>query len=159
MKKYILILTVGLLLIAGTNYAYAQQKGQFELGGIINSPTGVSAKGWINEQVAIDGALSFSLSDNFSSVYLHSDILFHSNSLNGKLGLTGSNADAYYGAGLRFSGGDLDEHLGLRFPGGITYGIDDTPLITFFEIAPVLDVSPDVGLRFAGAVGARFNLN
>lgn len=158
MKRYLLVFVLGLFLIANANTAYAQ-KGQVELGGIINGPNGLSIKGWVSNQVAIDGALSFNVSDNFSRVYLHSNILFHSNSLNEKLGLTGSKATAYYGAGLRILAGDFDETVGIRFPGGVSYRIEDTPLVTFFEIVPTLDVSPDIGFGFDGAVGVRFHLN
>lgn len=159
MKRYILVLTLGFILLSSANYAHAQQKGRLELGGMVGTPTGISAKGWVSENIALDGALTFNIGDNFSSVYLHSNILFHSNSLNENLGLTGSRANAYYGAGLRVLAGDFDEEVGLRFPGGITYAIEDTPMITFFEIVPTLDIISDVRFGLGGAVGLRFSLN
>lgn len=159
MKKYILVLTLGFLLISGATSVHAQQEGQLELGGIINSPTGLSIKGWVSNQVAIDGALAFNVSESFSNVYLHSDILFHSHSLNANLGLTDSNASAYYGAGVRISAGEYDEGVGIRFPGGVSYRLEDTPLVTFFELAPNLEMTPDVWFGLSGAAGVRFNLN
>ncbi len=39
-----------------------------------------------------------------------------------------------------------DAMFGIRFPLGITYLFEDAPLDLFFELVPVLDLSPDVDL-------------
>lgn len=135
------------------------QSGDVAVGAMINNPTGLSIKGWVTDDIAVDGAMSFNLRDDFSSLYLHSDVLFHSNAVNEKFGVDGSNIDIYYGAGLRFIFNDFDDTAGIRFPGGFSYRFEDTPLVTFFEIAPVIDFAPEAGLQFDGAVGARFYLN
>ncbi len=158
MKKSILILAAGLIILMSANASHAQA-GEVAVGAIINDPTGLSIKGWVTDDIAIDGALSFNLRDDFSSLYLHSDVLFHSNAVNEKFGVDGSNIEMYYGAGLRFISSNLDDVVGLRFPGGFSYRFEDTPMIAFFEIAPVIDLTPDAGLQFDGAAGARFYLN
>lgn len=158
MKKSILIIAAGFIILTFANTAQAQS-GDIAVGAIINDPTGLSIKGWVTDDIAIDGALAFNLGDNFSSVYLHSNVLFHSESVNEKFGVDGSNFDMYYGAGLRLILGDVDDVAGIRFPGGFSYRFEDTPLVTFFEIAPVIDFAPDGRLQFDGAIGARFYLN
>jgi hypothetical protein len=158
MKKSILILAAGFIILLSANTSQAQA-GDVAVGAMINSPTGLSIEGWVTDDISIDGALSFNVQDEFSNLYLHSDVLFHSNSVNEKFGVDGSNIDMYYGAGLRFISSDLNDIFGLRFPGGFSYRFEDTPLVAFFEIAPVLNLAPDAGLQFDGAAGARFYLN
>ena len=158
MKNYALVFTAGLLFVLGANIAHAQQEGDIAVGAI-NDPTGFSIKAWITDDIAVDGAVAFNLRDDFSSLYLHSDVLFHSNAVNEKFGVDESGIDMYYGAGLRLIFGEFNTVGGIRFPGGFSYRFGDTPLVTFFEIAPVIDFTPDAGLQFDGAVGARFYLN
>jgi hypothetical protein len=49
-----------------------------------------------------------------------------------------------------------DAMFGIRVPVGITYLFDDYPLDLFFELVPVLDLSPDVDLDINAALGLRF---
>lgn len=138
--------------------AAAQQSG-VGLGAILNGPTGVSIKGWVNDDLAIDGALSFQLSENFQSLYLHSDILYHNNALNERLDLDNASLRTYYGGGIRLIFTDFDNTVGLRFPVGVTYSVTNAPLGTFFELVPTLDLEPAVNFTFAGAIGVRYYLN
>lgn len=138
--------------------ASAQQSG-FGLGAILNGPTGVSIKGWVSNDLAIDGAVSFQLSENFQSLYLHSDILYHNNGLNERLDLDNASLRTYYGGGVRLIFTEFDDTVGLRFPLGLTYSVSNAPLGTFFELVPTLDLEPAVNFTFAGAIGLRYYLN
>jgi hypothetical protein len=51
---------------------------------------------------------------------------------------------------------DGDDLAGIRFPIGITYMFDTHPIDVFFEVAPIMDFTPDVDGDFNIAVGARF---
>lgn len=153
MKKIVLIiLFCGSLLIIGQS-VHAQDSG-FGVGAMINSPTGVSAKAWINEDFAIDGAFSFQVGSGISQTYLHVDALQHHQTNNQQLKF-------YYGLGSRFLWNDQtnDVTAGIRVPGGISYTITNTKLESFFEIAPTIDFTPITQFGFEGAAGLRVYLN
>lgn len=158
MKKFITITLFCCSLFIFSQVSYAQQSG-VGLGAILNSPTGISAKVWINDNFAVDGALSLSLSEDFQSVYLHSNLLYHNNALNEKLDLNNSSLRSYYGAGIRLIFQDFDNLVGIRLPVGLTYSLNNAPLGTFFELVPTFDVEPQFRFSFAGAIGIRYYLN
>lgn len=152
-KKLIVVLFCGSLLLIG--YSAVAQDNSVGVGAMINSPTGLSAKVWVNNNLAVDGAFSFTISENTSNIYLHSDVLQHNNALRSDL------LRSYYGLGIRLLWSDLSDNLtaGLRGPIGITYSFEETDVESFFEIAPTLDFAPDAQFFFAGAVGMRIYLN
>ncbi len=160
MKKVFVagLLVAGFLCISTS--VYAQQSG-IGLGAIINSPTGVSLKGWINEDLALDGAISFSIGENSSSFYLHSDILFHGSSASEEIGLDEGNLQAYYGGGFRFIwvDGAGDPVVGLRGPLGVNYAFENSRAEAFVELVPTLDFNPSFRFLFAGGIGVRYYLN
>ena len=138
----------------------AQQEG-IGIGGIINSPTGISLKGYINDKLAIDGAISFSITDNNSSFYVHSNLLYQGDAINKELNEADVNLNIYYGAGFRILWFDnqQDTIIGLRAPLGADYQIGSIPTETFFELVPIIDVNPAFRFGFGGAVGFRYYLN
>jgi hypothetical protein len=71
----------------------------------------------------------------------------------------------YYGVGALLSfkhdeGKHHDDHktvFGFRFPIGMSYLFENNePFELFFEIAPVLELAPDVDLDLNAAIGLRF---
>ena len=54
--------------------SYGQDKG-FGIGALFGEPTGISAKYWINREMAIDGLVSWSFTK--TSFQIHSDFLYH----------------------------------------------------------------------------------
>ncbi|MEI7748945.1 MAG: hypothetical protein WCI81_07710 [Chlorobiaceae bacterium] len=121
------------------------------LGIIVGEPTGLSMKYWLDDTTAIDAAVAFSSSDN-NPLQFHADYLMHS-------GITARNSrtlQSYYGVGARISNDDNDTRLGIRVPFGVTYNFSKVPVDLFAEIAPVLDVTPDVTLDLNAAVGIRY---
>ena len=150
------IVIVMLLLAAASVNARTQD--DFGIGVIIGEPTGLSLKYWIDKDVAVDGALAWSYSEN-NSLQLHGDYLIHDYDL-----LEEDQWPVYYGIGARLKFKDDDgrgrnenhDMFGIRFPLGITYLFDDEPLDLFFEVVPVLDLSPDLELDINAALGLRF---
>ncbi|MDZ7715477.1 MAG: hypothetical protein U5J95_04620 [Balneolaceae bacterium] len=140
--------------------ALAQQQG-IGIGAMLNSPTGISLKGWVNNNLAIDGAISFSLAEGTSSFYFHSDVLYHGDAVNEDLNLEQGSLQVFYGAGFRFQWFDTqnDPIIGLRTPIGLNYGIHELPAETFFELAPSIDFSPSFRFSFGGAIGFRYYLH
>lgn len=158
MKKIIATAIFCCSLLVFSQISLAQQSG-VGIGAILNDPTGLSVKVWINEDLAVDGALGLQLSENFQSVYVHSDILYHNNSLNEQLNLNNASLRSYYGAGIRVVFQDFNDVVGIRLPAGITYSLTNAPLGTFFELAPTFDIEPSFQFSFAGAIGLRYYLN
>lgn len=152
-KSLVVVLFCGSLLLAGQS-AVAQDN-RIGIGAMINSPTGLSAKVWFSNSLAVDGALSFNISEFNSNIYLHSDVLQHNNAIYSDL------LQSYYGLGFRILWSDVTDNItaGLRGPIGITYSYEETSIESFFEIAPTLDFAPDARFFFGGAVGMRIYLN
>ena len=158
MKYFIAIAAFCCSLLLLSQMSLAQQSG-VGVGGILNGPTGLSVKVWLSDDLAVDGALGLQLSENFQSVYVHSDILYHNNSLNEELNLNNASLRSYYGAGVRVVFQDFNDVVGIRLPAGITYSLTNAPLGTFFELVPTFDIEPSFQFSFAGAIGLRYYLN
>lgn len=158
MKKFIAITLFCCSLFLISQTTFAQQSG-VGVGGILNGPTGISAKVWVSDNFAVDGALSMALSENFQSVYVHSNLLYHNNALNRKLDLNNSSLRSYYGGGVRIIFQDFNDVVGIRLPVGLTYSLNNAPLGTFFELVPTFDIEPAFQFSFAGAIGLRYYLN
>jgi len=147
-----------IVLLLAVVSANARTQDDFGIGVIIGEPTGLSLKYWLDEDRAIDGAAAWSYSEN-DSFQLHGDYLVHNYDL-----LEADELPVYYGIGARLKFKDNDGRgrnendaiFGIRVPLGITYLFDDAPLDLFFELVPVLDLSPDVELDINAAVGLRF---
>lgn len=154
---FTILLASSLLLINPT--AQAQDSG-LGIGAVIGSPDGLGYKAWVNENSAVAGAVSFSLSDNNSSFYTHLDFLKHrsNENLNWEVG----QLSFYYGGGVRFIWRDLgadNTFWALRLPNGINFAFADAPVDFFVELAPTVGVSPDFEFGFNGGLGFRYFLN
>ena len=143
----------------------AQNSG-FGLGFILGEPTGISFKGWISDDRAIDGAVAWSLGSG-NSFNLHADYLFHSYNA---ITVSKGQLPLYYGPGLRLRFWENGEHwhngewhhedgnadIAVRFPVGLAYQFADAPLDVFLEIAPVLGLMPSTYFDVDGGLGLRY---
>jgi hypothetical protein len=134
--------------------AYSER---FGVGIILGEPTGASLKYWLNDTIAIDGAIGASFNDDAdddSSFYLHSDLLWHNFDL---IPVPRGRLPVYIGAGalVRFRD-DEDNQVGVRIPVGLSYMFDNAPIDIFAEIAPAIDVAPDVRGEVTGGIGIRY---
>lgn len=143
---------------------HAQDSG-FGLGFILGEPTGISFKGWVAADRAIDGAVAWSLGSG-NVFRVHADYLFHSYPIQVNKG----SLPLYYGPGLRMRIWDNNEHwhhgewhhedgnvdLGVRFPVGLAYQFADAPLDVFLEIAPVIGLVPSTYFDVDGGLGLRY---
>jgi hypothetical protein len=130
---------------------------RFGVGIILGEPTGASLKYWLNDTLAIDGAIGASFNDdddNDSEFYLHSDVLWHNFDL---LKVPKGQLPVYFGVGalVRFRD-DEDNQVGVRIPVGLSYMFDNVPIDIFAEIAPAIDMAPDVRGEITGGIGIRF---
>ena len=142
------------------SFSVHAQQNSLGVGAIIGTPNGLSVKGWIGENAAVDGALSFTLGENTSSVYLHSDVLIHKSLDDEGVDVESGSLQFYYGAGIRLQWFEvIDEvYTGIRGPAGITYQIEESPAELFFELVPTIDINPAFRFSFGGGIGARYYL-
>ena len=154
--RMMVALLVGLISVS----AFAQD--QLGLGLILGEPTGLSVKYWLDEEHAVDGAIGWSFWDE-DGFQVHADYLWHFFELVQPEGVSGK-MPVYFGVGgrLKFQEDngrhDDDDHtvLGVRAPAGISYLFPGKPFEVFAEVAPILDLTPDVELNFSLAVGMHF---
>ncbi len=128
--------------------------GKLGAGIILGEPTGGSLKYWLNDTLAIDGAVGWSSHDH-SNLYMHSDVLWHNFDL---IPVSRGRLPIYIGVGglFRVRDDNRDNQAGVRIPVGVSYMFDNAPIDVFAEIGPALDVTPDVRGEMTGGVGIRF---
>ena len=126
---------------------------RFGLGLMLGEPTGANAKYFIDKYNAIDGGFGWTLNSDHD-FHLHADYLYHVYSL---LHTESGQAPIYFGVGARVVFRDnKDNKAGIRIPVGLDYIFNNLPIDVFFEIVPIVDLSPDTGFDMEGAVGARY---
>jgi len=128
--------------------------GKFGAGIILGEPTGLSAKYFLTDTLAVDGAAGWSLDDH-TDFYLHSDLLVHKFDL---FNVPKGRMPLYFGGGVfvKFRDDDYDDKVGVRVPIGISYMFEGTPVDIFAELAPGIDLSPSTRIDFTGGVGIRY---
>jgi hypothetical protein len=168
MKKTILTITTTALfgisaraddaIMTATNTAPAYQNYPGEkrlgVGVIVGEPTGASVKYWLNDTLAVDGAAGWSFHDH-SDLVIQGDLLWHDFDL---LPVSHGRLPVYVGAGglARFRNDHYDNQVGLRVPVGVSYMFDNAPVDIFAEVAPVLDVAPNLRGEITGGIGIRY---
>jgi hypothetical protein len=133
-------------------YAPAQSGGgRFGLGFVFGEPTGVNAKLWQTEAIALDAGLAWSaIEDGATTIY--GDLLWHQYGL---LDLSSGALPVYFGAGARFQFAD-DTHFGIRTVVGLDYILASSPFDVFLELVPTFDLAPETDLVLTAAVGFRY---
>ena len=125
--------------------------GDFGIGVIIGEPTGISAKYYAGGNHAFDFGLAWSLGrhDNF---HAHADYLIHRFDL---LNVESGRLPFYYGIGGRIRTGPGSQ-AGIRFPLGLSYYFPRDPIEIFFEVVPILDLTPGTDISGNSGLGVRF---
>ena len=151
MKKLFVLLGLAAVLLCGS--ASARDR-QFGLGIILGEPTGLSAKLWMGNNTAIDGALawSFGAFGERSAIYLHADYLFHNFNL---IKVERGQFPIYYGIGARAMLAN-NIGVGVRVPIGLEYIFARAPFDIFLEVVPVLDLVPSTAFVVNGGLGVRY---
>ena len=133
-----LLWTLAFVVIPG--FALAE-RGPFGLGIIVGEPTGISGKYQLSTKNAIDGAVAWSL-DGDNELHLHGDYLYHWYEV---VTVEKGSLPLFAGVGGRFRFREnRDDEVGVRFPVGLTYLFDDAPFDVFLEVAPILELAPDL---------------
>jgi hypothetical protein len=138
--------------------ALAERRGDQGYGLMVGNPSGFSAKMWIDENVALDGAIGVDRGE----FDIHTTLLYHkfhwtSESMSGPLREADQKGELplYFGVGPRLLFED-EREFGVRFPVGLSYLPKASPWEFFGELAPVLRITQDVGFNGDFAIGARY---
>ena len=126
-------------------------QGKFGVGFVVGEPTGIAWKYRLDPAHAVDGAIGISPNNQFR---MHVDYLWQSHPFNER------NLALHYGAGVAFGSGRTylrtqEVGFGLRGVGGVDYMIRNTPLDLFFELGPMLLLTPNSGSGVDLGFGAR----
>lgn len=125
------------------------------VGVIVGEPTGLSAKYWMGDRVALDAAAAWSFWGTGAAINVHGDILRHHFEW---LPVPAGRLPVYYGIGARVRLATNTDvfRVSARVPLGVEYLFDEIPVGLFLETALLVDVLPSVNLWANGAVGARY---
>jgi hypothetical protein len=143
-----------LLLLLLTAPSHAQEARTFGLGVILGDPTGVSAKGFLSADHAIDGAVGLGLIGG-QDLIVQADFLW----LFQVQRWSSATLDLHLGVGpkLGIKGkGDDEIRIGARAPFGLSVMFLEAPFDVFAEVAAGLWVVKDVKLDVDVAIGGRY---
>jgi len=130
--------------------SFAEEKG-VGLGVILGEPTGLSFKAWMQSRTAIDLVVAWSL-EGKDTLHFHGDYLYHDFDF---IKVEKGKFCVYYGLGARIKS-DKKARFGTRIPLGISYMLEKAPLDIFFELGPILDLTPSTEFEMSGGVGLRY---
>ena len=168
MKKFNFAAMAFVLFFIVNSFANAQGPNgkAFGFGLIIGDPTGVSIKYYTNNENAFDAYIGTSY---FGRLRFGADYLWHFDTFNSRV------VKMYAGVGLALGVGNghgiwykedrnkfyywQDEStlgFGARALLGLSITPKRTPLEIFFEICPLMGISPNFGINMDAAIGIRF---
>lgn len=145
--------TLATLIIIFLSGSFIQaQPGETGVGLMIGSPSGFSAKHWLNRKNAIAAGLGFSLI-NDTKINLHIDYLYH---LYDQFE-SDEEIPVYYGFGARI----LTKHnkegvFGIRGIAGLNWFPKTERIDVFFEIAPIFVLLPEAAMDMDASLGVRY---
>ncbi len=148
MKKSIIVCLLWIIVLPIT--LEAQDRG-FGLGIILGEPTGVSFKKWVGRREAFDVAVAWSF-EGEGAIHIHADYLFHNFRL---FNIEKGDLVFYYGIGARVKKVDKTQ-VGVRIPLGLSYLFEKDPVEIFFELGPILNLTPKTLFRMTTGVGVRY---
>jgi len=128
-------------------------KGTLGVGIILGEPTGITARLYIKDDQAVQGAIGSAFIGG--GLQIHGDYVFHPYILQTRPSFV---LPVYFGPGLRlidYTDGRDDSSfaIGARLVGGLLFDFKDVPLDAFIEVAGVLEY------EFRDGAGAGIKLN
>ena len=147
-----MVILLGALVVLGGAIDDAWAQEGLGLGIILGEPTGVSFKSWLSTTTAFDMAAAWSFVDE-DALHLHGDYLIHNY---GVFQVSKGYMPFYYGIGARLKTQSNDSRVGIRFPVGVNYLFARDPIDIFFELVPILDVTPSTDFNLNASLGARY---
>ncbi len=136
------------------------EKGTLGVGIILGEPTGISAKLYLKDDQAIQGAVGFAFVGG--GIHVHGDYVFHPLILQNRDSFV---LPLYVGPGVRlidYRNRNSSDYVavGVRAVGGMLFDFKDVPLDAFLELAGILQYGFKDGVGFDWdinvAAGARY---
>jgi hypothetical protein len=162
MNVFKIVLVSSFLFVSHFAYAdpsdYGPQHKRFGVGLIIGEPTGLTGKGYLTQQWAIDGIVSWSFVDK--GVTLISDATYDFFDL--PVETQKVTIPFYVGVGAKLTinkerTNKPDKTSGaIRVPIGLAAQWTDYPIEVFLELAPGIEIAPETEFDVTGGIGARF---
>ena len=152
MKRSFLVLVFLALALPGLLSA---QQDDFGVGIVLGEPTGLSLKKWLGGRSAVDAALAWSFTDG-GAFHVHVDYLRHDFTL---IQVREGSLPFYYGIGGRLkhdNNAPDPTTVSARAPVGLSYMFQNHPIDIFFEVALLLDITPESKLAVNSGVGFRY---
>ena len=139
--------------VAAQNEQFMQpgQGGRFGLGFVLGEPSGVNAKLWQGQELALQGGLAWSFVDE-GATSVYGDLIWHQFGL---LDVSSGSLPVYLGVGARAQFGD-DTRFGIRTVVGLDYIFAQAPFDVFLELVPTFDMTPEAEVLLSAAVGFRY---
>jgi hypothetical protein len=148
MKRLFVILLFAICIIPAQ--LLAQDSG-IGLGIILGEPTGISIKSWFGNREAFDVAVAWSF-EGEGAIHIHADYLMHNFRL---FRVEKGDLVFCYGIGVRVKT-EQKTQIGVRFPFGLSYLFEKAPVEIFFELGPIMNLSPKTRFRMTTCVGIRY---
>ena len=146
------------ILFMGTAFFFTTARSQdrgIGIGVIVGEPTGISAKIWGTQSTAFQFAIAWRTRDPFlgTRVGFSGDYVWHSfDAIHAN-----ERFPVFYGVGGAIaSGGAFESVLGVRGVVGIDWLSRRAPIDVFFQVTPVLVLSPSTGVEIGAGLGMRF---
>jgi len=150
---------------ADEDSVHGTDKGNFGVGIILGEPTGITAKLYLKDDVAVQGAIGSAFIGG--GLQLHADYVFHPYILQSRPSFV---LPVYFGPGVRVidytngrdaSGSDTSAFaLGVRGVAGLLFDFKTVPLDAFIEVAGVLEYKfsngSGFGLKLNAGAGVRY---
>jgi len=156
MKKLLSVTLLAVFLTFSLNTISNAQDASKDLGVgfMVGEPTGLTAKSWTGGGNAIDLGVAWSFAGPNDGMTIQGDYIWHNYNVFSEV--DSGTLPLYYGIGGRLVLGENDSHIGARFPIGINYLFEGSPIGLFIEAAPILEVAPSTDFDIDGTLGARF---
>ncbi len=145
MKKLMLI-----ILLFYSSLLAADADPRFEIGIMVGDPVGLSIKWWHDKTNAFDLVAGWSFPED-GRFNWQADYLFHFP----RIGFKNGELPFYLGLGMMLRIRD-ESFFGGRIPIGFTYLLKKAPLSFFGEVAPHVEIVPEIEWSADGGVGIRF---
>ena len=148
LRILLLLFILTITAVASQAQNLQQNKG---IGVILGEPTGISLGYWVSEARSFAAGTAWSFEGN-ENLHIHLDYLFHQFPI---VDVERGSLPLYFGLGGRLRFGD-NETLGVRFPLGAAYHLEDHPIEFFLEVVPILGLVPDTRFTGNSGLGMRF---
>ncbi len=142
--------------------AFQPKNGDFGVGLVLGSPTGITAKYWLNDRNAFDAAIGF------GDLTIQADYLWHSWTVfpqppSGRVA-------GYMGLGAQIENDNEGEYrhdedyqhhynrtsAGVRVPFGATYFFHRAPFELFLELVPLIEFTDQADFQLDAGLGGRY---